>query len=278
MKRILFVILFLWVIAANIPVFCAEVSNKELLYLKDGSVVECDTIWIDTQNIVRCRKDNKYSIYEVDLDKTFVEQKTGEERKYEEKHPSRKFGLGASVSYMKYSGDEITLYGVRVETKADDTFTFGMNFSYFFNEHLSLELSEDYIKTDVDFEALGYSLNMGELKQIPLLLTCRYNLSTNTNLRPFLGAGVGYYFNSFDTNTYNAALIYGPGAKISLDNKFGYHINGGIEYVIEETYGLSFDLKYLWNRADGEVNIPGFTKEEMKMDAFIVGIHINYFF
>lgn len=285
------VLLFIWLIAAIAPAYSEE-GAKSKLFLKSGTVIECDEVWIASKDIVRCKKGSGtilYSIDDVDLKKTFGVSvgefpitAREEESKGKESVPgreiARKSGFGAKVSYMTYSGDELNLYGVRVDVEADNTLSYGLNYTYLFNDYSSLEFSVDYIRTDVQFAALGLSLNVGEFTQIPALFTFRLHPATTGTVKPYFGAGVGYYFNSFDTNSYNAALIYGAGAEIDVDNSFGFHINGGVDFFIAENYSLNVDLKYVLNKADAEVNIPGFTREEMSMDAVAVGIGLKYYY
>jgi outer membrane protein len=294
-KKILGVVLVFWLIVAITPVYSEE-GPKEKLFLKSGGVIECDMTWMPDKDNVGCKKGRGillYSIDDVDLKKTFGEAIIAfpattreEESRVIETIPSsisrqgiaRKSAFGVRVSYMSYSGDEFSLYNVRVNAEADTTVAFGLNSTYYFNNHSSLEYSLDYVRTDVKFKALGYSFNMGELTQIPILLTLRLHPSTNATVRPYFGAGVGYYVNSFSTNSYNAALIYGAGAKFDVENSFGFHVNGGVEFFIAENYSFNVDLKYLLNKADCGVNISGYTREEMELNSVVVGVGLKYYF
>lgn len=293
-QKILGLVLFFLLIVGIAPVNSEE-GTKDKLFLKSGRIVECDKAWIASKDIVRCKVGSGtilYSIDDVDLKKTFgaafeeYRAITSEAGKEKERIPAssitsetaRKSGFGARVSYVTYSGDELTLYGVAVDVEADSTPSFGLNYTYLFNNYSSLEFSIDYIKTDAQFKALGYSLNMGELTQIPVLFTLRLHPGVSTKVKPYLGVGVGYYLNSFDTNSFNASLIYGTGAEIDVDDSFGFHVNGGVEFFIAENYSFNLDLKYLLNKADAKVNVSGFTTEEMSMDAVVVGVGLKYYF
>jgi len=273
----------------------SEEGTKDKLFLKSGRILECDKAWIASKDIVRCRVGSGtvlYSIEDVDLKKTFgaafeeyraIKSDTGKEKgripaSSVAKEAPRKSGFGARISYVTYSGDELTLYGVAVDVEADITTSFGLNYTYLFNNYSSLEFSIDYINTDAQFEALGYSLTMGELTQIPVLLTLRLHPAASTKAKPYLGVGLGYYLNNLDTDSTNAALVYGSGAEIDVDDSFGFHVNGGVEFFIAENYSFNLDLKYLLNKADAKVNVAGFTTEEMSMDAVVVGVGLKYYF
>jgi len=67
---------------------------------------------------------------------------------------------------------------------------------------------------------------------------------------------------------------------IDADDSFGFHINGGFEYFLNDNVALGFDLKYIWNDSDFTAFEPGFPTETVNidLDGFSAGIGIKYFF
>jgi outer membrane protein len=189
-----------------------------------------------------------------------------------------KFGIGARIAYVNYSDDDYVVHGVKVDTEPDDATMYGMNLTYFFHRYASFELSVDYTEADVELSALGLSGDAGEITQVPVLLTLRMHFSTNPKVSPYIGGGVGYYFNSFDTNRTVAEFIYGPGADIEVDDSFGYHVSGGIEYFVTDNAAINVDVKYIWQEVEAGVNVPGFTDEEFDIDTFVAGAGFKYYF
>jgi outer membrane protein len=189
-----------------------------------------------------------------------------------------KFGVGARVAYVNYSDDEYDIFGLDIDEKPDDAAMYGGNLTYFFHKYFSVELSVDYVSTDVEVSALGMSTDVGELTQVPVLLTGRMHFSTNPKVSPYLGGGVGYYFNDFDSKRAVAESIYGPGAKMDVDDSVGYHVDGGVEVFVTEHAAINLDIKYTWNEIEFSVNVPGFDDEEVEANAFIAGAGIKYYF
>ena len=58
-----------------------------------------------------------------------------------------KIGIGARVAYVNYSDDDL---GYGIDMEFDEVAMYGGNLTYFVHSYLSLELSVDYVETDVD--------------------------------------------------------------------------------------------------------------------------------
>lgn len=189
-----------------------------------------------------------------------------------------RLGIGARVSYVNFSNDDYTVYGVKVDVEPDESTMYGGNLTYFIQDYLSLELSVDYTETDVDFDALGIEVDAGDFETIPVLLSLRAHLSTNKKVSPYLLFGIGYFFNDFDQNDATIEYIYGPGADVDVDDSFGFHVGGGVEVFVCENVALNLDLKYIWTKVEADVNVFGFKDEDIDMDSFVAGLGIKYYF
>ena len=187
-----------------------------------------------------------------------------------------KFGIGARIGYVNYSGDSID----DTDVDFDDAAMFGGNLVYYLHSYFSLELSADYVKTDTEFKVSGFSpVNFGELKQVPIILNGRFHFSTNQKISPYLSAGIGYYINDFDLS--DAASSELPsGSELDPDDSIGFNLGGGIQFLLNEHFALDLDLKYIWNKTDFEAKAPGYEKEEISVDLdnFYVGIGLKYYF
>lgn len=187
----------------------------------------------------------------------------------------KKWGIGARLSY--YAPDDTTIEDVSFDP--DSSVLFEGNLTYFVNDLFSFEFGTGYTKPDVDAESSGISLEFGELEQIPILLTGRFHYwLPNTSTNFYAGAGVGYYVNDFDLSSLFQTAI--PGFNIDSDDSFGFHVNGGVEFFINDNVAFDVDLKYIWNEADFTSTMSGFPPEtdEIDLDAFSAGISIKYFF
>ena len=189
-----------------------------------------------------------------------------------------RLGLGARVSYIDYSDDDYTLYGVKVDVEPDEDVMYEGNLTYFIQDYFSIELSLGYVETDVDLSAFGLSVDAGEIENIPVILSGRLHFSTNPKINPYISFGVGYFFNDFDQNDYIVESLYGPGADIDVDDSFGFHLGAGVEFFISENAALNLDFKYIWTEVEAEVNVPGFSDEDLDINPYVLGLGIKYYF
>jgi outer membrane protein len=182
-----------------------------------------------------------------------------------------RLGIGARVAYTNYSDD----FGSVLDTDGEATM-YGGNLTYFVQRYLSLELSVDYVETDLDLKVTGTSVDIGDLEQIPILLSLRAHLSTNPKVSPYFIIGAGYYLNDFDMKSSIPTGYY-----LDPDDSFGWHLGGGIEYFFNEHFAFNFDLKYLWSNVDIDITVPGVYSVRNKnfdVDAFISGVGFKFYF
>ena len=186
-----------------------------------------------------------------------------------------KFGIGARIGYVNYAGDNYSDSGSIFDIDFDDAAMYGGNLVYYIHRYFSLELSADYVKTDAEVKGSGISpTNIGELKQVPIILNGRFHFSTNQKISPYLSAGIGYYLNDFDLS--NAS----SGEELEPDNSFGFNLGGGIQFLLNEHFAIDLDLKYIWNKTDFDAKAPGEPTEEISIDLdnFYGGIGLKYYF
>lgn len=170
-----------------------------------------------------------------------------------------------------------------IELEYDGAFIFGANASYYFTDFFSLEMTLDYTTTDLDASGIDsnkdvVAINVGEVSTVPWLLTARLHYPNESIVSPYVGAGVGYYFNSFDVGGafYNETKL-----DVDLENSFGFHVNGGAEIFATENVAFDIDLKYSWNSVDVDlVNNKGVLEasEDIDMDAFTATVGVKYYF
>jgi len=181
-----------------------------------------------------------------------------------------RLGIGARVAYMEYSDTDLK----DTDVEYDENSMYGVNLTYFAHKYISLELSVDYIETDIylpDYNNLG----IGEIEQIPVLLSVRTHLSTNSKVSPYLTFGLGYYINDFDGDSSVSAVN-----DIDVDDSFGYHVGAGLEYFFNNHIAFNFDFKYFSTNVDVDGNIDGtrLRDEKIDADALTYGVGFKYYF
>ncbi|MBW1701755.1 MAG: OmpW family protein [Deltaproteobacteria bacterium] len=193
---------------------------------------------------------------------------------------SSRFGIGIRGGFVFSGDDSITdaTDGTMIDIDFDSSFMFGINTTYVMNDVLSMELSADYVlDRDMEFTMPGQSMKGGEVSTIPLLWTLRIHIPTNSGFKPYIGGGVGWYFNGFDQDPVWTAS--NPGVNLDLDDGFAWHANAGVELFFTENVALNLDAKYIWSTADLKVIAPGsYQMYEIDLDGFVVGMGLKFYF
>ena len=190
-----------------------------------------------------------------------------------------KFGIGARVAYINYFDDDFSYSGLNVDVEFDDNVLYGGNLTYFVHQYFSFELSAGYVETDTDLKAAGYVVNAGEIEQIPILLTARTHLSTNTKISPYVAVGIGYYLNDF--NLSSTASSYLPaGSELDPDDSIGFHFGAGVEMFFTENLAFTIDAMYIINDTDVELKVPGSLTQvkSFNLNNYNVGLGLKFYF
>jgi outer membrane protein W len=191
-----------------------------------------------------------------------------------------KFGIGVRVGHNFYQDGSMDVAGAvppRIDYSNKSTWMYGINGTLKVNEYFSIELALDRTTpSQCDLKMAGLSADAGDGTQTPLTLAARFHWPIGI-VSPYIGGGVGYYWNSFDKNN----DFWNPAATVSMDNSVGYFVNIGSEFFLDATknIALNLDFKYVWNKADLTVTMAGVSeKASMKLDSFVAGIGIKYYF
>ncbi|MEX0273629.1 MAG: OmpW family protein [Flavobacteriaceae bacterium] len=122
-----------------------------------------------------------------------------------------------------------------------------LDITYFFTDNWSLELILGTTKHDV--EAVGTTagtIDLGHVWLLPPTLTAQYHF-TGGDLVPYVGAGP------------NLTLFYGidegPVANdVDYDTALGFALQGGVDFMLNDTWFLNLDVKKLFMGTDATVN------------------------
>jgi len=172
-------------------------------------------------------------------------------------------GIGAHVSHFRINDSDMNINGVPVSYAFDDVMGAGIQMVMKLNDFFAMELSIDNtMESDVQIRRNNRKEKIGKISTIPVMLSTRFYIPTDTILKPYLGVGMGYYFNDFENST-NAGM--------SLDDAFGFHYCFGADLWLNrlENTALNFDLKYLK---------PDTENDSLDWDALNIGLGFTYYF
>lgn len=153
-----------------------------------------------------------------------------------------------------------------------------LDITYMITPHWGAELILGYSKHTVTGEKSPTPLSLGEVieaKALPPTLTLQYHFSPNSNIRPYVGAGLNYtYF--FDEEVAGSVLP-APGDKVKMDSSWGLAAQAGVDIGINDDWFVNLDVKYVQmdttarftNTAAGDAQI------DADIDPFVWGIGIG---
>ncbi|MDX1804165.1 MAG: OmpW family outer membrane protein [Alcanivorax sp.] len=90
--------------------------------------------------------------------------------------------------------------------------------------------------------ALGH--NVAETKAIPPVVTLVKRFRLNQRLRPYAGLGLTYLY-TYDTHVTNPILTEFGEPKLTIDNKFGWVAQAGLDAHVKGPWWATLDIKYI---------------------------------
>lgn len=191
-----------------------------------------------------------------------------------------KFGIGVRGGFVFSQDDSIVdpVDGTKVDIDIDSAFCVGINTTYVMSDVLSMELSGDWVfDRETEFMTPTGSIGGGDISTIPVLLTLRIHIPVSSGFKPYIGGGVGWYFNSFDQNP--LWIASNPGVNAELDDSFAWLANAGLEFFLTENVAFNIDGKYIWSSPDMNLTGTGYYNTyEIDLDGFVVGVGVKFYF
>ena len=127
-----------------------------------------------------------------------------------------------------------------------------LDFTYMITKNWGTELILGYSKHTVTgdravgttLDTLPGSRDVINTKVLPPTLTLQYHFMTDSNIRPYVGAGINYT-KFFDARVPSNSSIYQPGAKVKLDSSWGLAAQAGVDVALNKDWFVNFDVKYI---------------------------------
>ncbi len=140
-----------------------------------------------------------------------------------------------------------------------------LDITYFFTENFSAELILSSTKHDVS----AGNVDLGSVWVLPPTLTAQYHFRNSTPFKPYVGAGINY------------TIFYGEndpaGMKVKYDNGFGYALQAGVDYMLDEHWMLNLDVKKIYLDTDVSVNNGAITAD-VDLNPWVFGVGVGYRF
>lgn len=142
-----------------------------------------------------------------------------------------------------------------------------LDFSYFFTDNFAAELILAATPHDVSLSGTG---KITELWVLPPTLTFQYHHHMGA-FKPYVGVGVNY---TIILDSDGTAAI---GGVDSWEDAFGFAVQFGFDYALDDRWSLNFDVKKIWLNLDAKVTAAG-TKASVDLDPWVIGAGLGYRF
>lgn len=129
-------------------------------------------------------------------------------------------------------------------------------------------------------------IDLGKTYHLPPSLTLEYRFNPAGRVTPYIGAGINwtwFYKTRSDpqlTNALNGILGGVTSTDIDLDNSFGIAANLGIDWRINDAWGINTSIWYLDIDTEAEVYVNNALATEVDVDVnplvFVVGLNYRF--
>lgn len=153
-----------------------------------------------------------------------------------------KLRVGAAGVYPTGDSETITAVGPTAKVEADSAWSLGLSLTYMFTDNIGLGVLGAYPFThDVNLKGAGAADGkVAEVTQLPPTITVQYFFNNSSAFTPFVGAGLNY--TTFWDEKTDGALA---GTNLSLDDSWGYALEAGVDYDINDKWMVSAQVYYI---------------------------------
>ena len=149
-----------------------------------------------------------------------------------------------------------------------------VDFTYMIDKNWGVELILAY--TDHEIDATGAPLgglgNIIDAKVLPPTVTLQYHFAPDSNIRPYVGAGINY------THFFDEKLtgpIKGLSDDIDLQDSWGLAAQAGVDIDIDDTWFINLDVKYIDIDTTAHITDGADIRVNAEVDPIVWGIGIG---
>ncbi|MFC0283602.1 OmpW family protein [Camelimonas abortus] len=145
-----------------------------------------------------------------------------------------------------------------------------LDITYFFTKNLAAELILGVTPHRVKGAGSIAGTPVGKAWLLPPTLTLQYHFTGLGAFRPYVGAGVNYTV-FFDERA------RGPFSSFRLKDSFGFALQAGLDYMIDEHWGFNVDVKKIFLKTDVKLD-HGVVYGKVHLDPWLVSTGVTYRF
>ena len=131
----------------------------------------------------------------------------------------------------------------------DDAWSLGLTIGYALTNNLVLDVLAAWpFKHNIESNAalataLGSPADIGEIKQLPPTVSLQYYFMPKNNIRPFVGAGINYFY-AFDEKVKGPLATAGY-TSLDVDDSWGFALQAGVDFDVNDDWFVTTDLRWI---------------------------------
>ncbi|PBB40849.1 MULTISPECIES: OmpW family protein [Mesorhizobium] len=147
-----------------------------------------------------------------------------------------------------------------------------LDISYFFTDNIAAELILGTTYANIYGQgSIGGLGKIGKVWLLPPTLTLQYHFTDFGAFKPYVGTGVNY--------TIFHHQQAGSADDLKVKNTFGAALQVGFDYMVDQHWGVNFDVKKLFLKPDFDVTVAGAKLTgKARLDPWLVGAGLTYRF
>jgi len=201
-----------------------------------------------------------------------------------------------------YAADQtVNLGGGAISASVEDSTQLGLNFVYFYDNNLAIELlAATPFEHDIMVNTGVGTVNLGTTKQLPPTLSALYYFDTHSAFKPYVGVGINYTI--FFDDKFNSALQDEGSPQIvsisdgstdtaigsaldandlDLDSSWGLSAQIGADFIIDNNWSLNASIRYIDINTEATFtaingSVPG--KVSVDIDPMVYSLMLGYKF
>ncbi|MBP7710218.1 MAG: OmpW family protein [Rickettsiales bacterium] len=164
---------------------------------------------------------------------------------------------------------KVSTLGGHVATSSDQVPE--LDFTRFFAPNIAAELILATTQHNVELNgsSAAAKTGLGSVRLLPPTLTLQYHANPTGTFRPYAGAGLNYTF-------FYGAKTGGTATSIKYQDHLGYALQLGFDYMIDERFGINFDVKKIFLKTNVQVNNA--VTAQVRLDPWLIGGGVSYRF
>ncbi|MGE0719240.1 MAG: OmpW family protein [Alphaproteobacteria bacterium] len=146
-----------------------------------------------------------------------------------------------------------------------------LDISYFFTPNIAAELVLGVTPHNIKGAGSLTGVDVGKAWLLPPTATLQYHFTDFGRFKPYVGAGINY------TVFFDQKAKGGTVTQLDIENSFGWALQVGFDYAVDERWGVNFDVKKLFLRPDVKLN-GGALTGKVDIDPWLIGVGVSYRF